>query len=162
MTDNEIIKALECCAKLTCSECPYYEKKHIHCRELRKLALDLINRQKAEIERLKFRKCLYSGLYSEYDIKQIRDCTQGECFHRESEELVRIEAIKEFAKKINPIIDELVDIMFDGNESKCRISNCHKHSSIPCDSPTCIEENKAYWKLKIYNLVKEMVGDDNA
>ena len=72
------------------------------------------------------------------------------------------EAIKEFAELVNPILEEIVDIMFDSNGSKCRIKNCHKHSSIPCDSPTCIEENKAYWKLKIYNLVKEMVGDDNA
>jgi hypothetical protein len=63
---------------------------------------------------------------------------------------------------VNPIFEEIVDIMFDGNEPKCRIKNCHKHSSIPCGSPTCIKENKAYWKLKFYNLVKEMVGDDNA
>ena len=56
MTDNEVIKALECCSRweLTkdCSECAYESSDGI-CREnLFSDTLDLINRQKAEIERL--------------------------------------------------------------------------------------------------------------
>ena len=54
MTDNEIIKALESCKRASvnrCEECPY--KERITCAlELRRDALDLINRQQAEIERL--------------------------------------------------------------------------------------------------------------
>ncbi len=54
MTDNEIIKALECCCGDNgCFGCPYTENHG--CRLLRnpiKDALDLLNRQKAEIERL--------------------------------------------------------------------------------------------------------------
>ena len=54
MTDNEIIKALEDCknAKATCDCCKLFSIKRggMHCVED---ALDLINRQKAEIERLK-------------------------------------------------------------------------------------------------------------
>lgn len=52
MTDNEIIKALECCEKQPhCTGCPYFEK--IGCKKhLYQDALDLINRQEAEIERL--------------------------------------------------------------------------------------------------------------
>lgn len=54
MTESEIMKALECCSKVVdegCGECPMYEKD---CNEvsLEKLALDLINRKNAEIERL--------------------------------------------------------------------------------------------------------------
>ena len=53
LTDNEIIKALECCcgtAHDSCRDCPYDD---IGCEDkLEKDALDLINRQKAEIERL--------------------------------------------------------------------------------------------------------------
>lgn len=72
MTDNEIIKASECCTSdgCTCKECPYEDTKHIineefeimpngktydewSCDEWLKIdLLDLINRQKAEIERL--------------------------------------------------------------------------------------------------------------
>ena len=56
MTDNEIIKALECCAnnpnECVCYEnkCPLFGQKCIDV--LSKNALDLINRQKAEIEAL--------------------------------------------------------------------------------------------------------------
>lgn len=55
MTDNDIIKALECCSSTyNCNTCEYHNR---HCNgDLNvplKDALDLINRQKAEIERLK-------------------------------------------------------------------------------------------------------------
>ena len=55
MTDNEIIKALECCGKNPpmCSECGYKGRcNRIDCYDyLKRDALNLINRQKAEFER---------------------------------------------------------------------------------------------------------------
>ena len=56
MKDNEIIKALELCMQVDsdiCDICPLYDEEN-GCLEidLRKPALELINRQKAEIERL--------------------------------------------------------------------------------------------------------------
>ena len=59
MTDEQIIKALECCVNddegvlgFCNNGCPLFGK-NANCPEvLRKNALDLINRQKAEIERL--------------------------------------------------------------------------------------------------------------
>lgn len=61
MTDNEIIKALEYCStdvrENTCPKCAFY-KKH-RCSTLMLNAVsDLINRQKAEIERLKSQNTL--------------------------------------------------------------------------------------------------------
>ena len=54
MTDNEIIKALECCRDCKCKDCPCYNKESDGCKELDEQdIIDLINRQKAEIERLK-------------------------------------------------------------------------------------------------------------
>ena len=53
MTDNEIIKALECCKNKRCVNCPYDDiaDTFSECSaKLVKDALDLINRQKAEIE----------------------------------------------------------------------------------------------------------------
>ena len=54
MTDNEIIKALKLCAfieKGGCKECPY--NSYENCGEMKVFeTVDLINRQKAEIERL--------------------------------------------------------------------------------------------------------------
>ena len=56
MTDNEIVKALECCdmagGAFDCKKCPNF-KDFAECKEsLSRCALDLINRQKVEIERL--------------------------------------------------------------------------------------------------------------
>jgi hypothetical protein len=55
MTDNEIIKALECCAQLhpRCDECPDRHELNLCGLALKSQALKLINRQKAEIEQLK-------------------------------------------------------------------------------------------------------------
>ena len=56
MTDNEIIKALECCSRHgDCEGCPWENDECITAEGTSILmheALDLINRQKAEIERL--------------------------------------------------------------------------------------------------------------
>ena len=98
MTDNEIIKALECCAtdKMDdCFQCPYdnivYKPGNGGCvNRCRKDALDLINRQKAEIERLNVElKAMRGAVYS---------------YKLESERLLQIlqqaqsEAIREFAE----------------------------------------------------------------
>lgn len=57
MTDNEIIKALECCkdSSMPCKDCPYAEcdSKRGCVSEMCEDALDLINRQKADIEKLR-------------------------------------------------------------------------------------------------------------
>lgn len=62
MTDNEIIKGLECCYQtLCCEECPYNSKnntyirlKYVLCNDvLMNDIIGLISRQKAEIEKLK-------------------------------------------------------------------------------------------------------------
>ena len=57
MTDNEILKALEHHQKRRCSECPLRDNETSCSATISTLALDLINRQQAEIERLeKIRK----------------------------------------------------------------------------------------------------------
>lgn len=50
MTDEQIIKALRCCGMRDCGKCPYvgFTKE---CSNLSILALDLIDRLKAKIER---------------------------------------------------------------------------------------------------------------
>ena len=55
MTDNEIIKALELCGNKQiglCKKCPLVEDRYCQSR-LKQKTFELINRQKAEIERLK-------------------------------------------------------------------------------------------------------------
>ena len=52
-TDAEIVKALECCREKDCGDCPMGEYPQTICEwDAFDLAIDLINRQKAEIEEL--------------------------------------------------------------------------------------------------------------
>ncbi len=87
MTDNDIIKALGCCAvAYDCIDCPF----DCDCGNMSNLStavLDLINRQKAEIERLKETKDRLL-----YNLKAV--CEEKD------EDNVRAEAIKEFEKRL--------------------------------------------------------------
>jgi hypothetical protein len=66
MNDNDIIKALGYCFAVgDCEHCIYADKP---CQELMADALDLINRQKAEIEALKLINSTY-----EVETKRVRD-----------------------------------------------------------------------------------------
>lgn len=87
-TDEEIKKALECCAKdpRTCAECPLCVTSTEPCNvTLASNALDLINRQQAEIERLTVNMNAF-----------------GLGMKREAEraDTARAEAIKEFAERL--------------------------------------------------------------
>ena len=99
MTDNETIKALECCLSsndlMACWKCPAV-KLDICCDGSTKISngivnsvLDLINRQKAEIERLRNTvKTDFLTVTEKLKLSQseIRD--------------IRAEAIKEFAERL--------------------------------------------------------------
>ena len=65
MTDNEIIKSMQCVIgkEMLCSECTYQKVLPFpSCRMMcAKNALDLINRQKAEIERLQDKLIISDG-----------------------------------------------------------------------------------------------------
>jgi hypothetical protein len=104
MTDNEIIKALSICYDYNssdgCEKCPYYGK-WLSCGELKaKDALDLINRQKAEIERLSDRnhKCIYLS-----DDETTEYCVDGPCPKFKTEAQIKAEAVKEFAERLKEV-----------------------------------------------------------
>ena len=95
MTDDEIIKTFECCIKdVNCEKCPAKDEDCFINRP--QIALDLINRQKAEIERSKeCPKCIY-----EYDGKTTEYCVQGPCSNFKTVEQIKTEAYKEFAVRL--------------------------------------------------------------
>ena len=117
MTNAEIIKALECCGVMSgdCENCPSKYRRRSDCiRILTRDAIDLINRQQAEIERLK---------------TDARACVKEVC---KSHQIDRNKAIKEFAEKLKDVfvtidgtfecweveehIDDLVNEMFGNPE----------------------------------------------
>lgn len=115
LTDNEIIKAFECCSTASCisKQCPY-EKMHDipKCTtKLTKDALDLINRQKAEIESEKKR---------------------ADMWHREAElnaaELIKMQA-------------EIEDLKKDINHYKINLPYLEHQSEDFCGVPCSFMEN---------------------
>ena len=171
LTDNEIKKALECCAseQYTCDQCPYQEIKHYDydngfeimpngkqyddwsCeRWLNVDLLDLINRLQAENERLEkvveYKQGIIDVLFTDNAkllAKQSEiQATATTNVLRDMElaiEIAKAEAYKEFAELSIKRICEQV--------------------SAPTPSESYIVEkcNQA-----IYNLLKELVGEDNA
>ena len=144
MTDIEIKKALECCSTgvYVCDieECPLKDSPSntiSECRfDLVKLALDLINRQKAEIdeltEKLECLLCHATGSKlskSTYSLRTMESAVNDEV--QECCEEARAEAIKEFAERLKK---KMVDMCYA------------EDAYIP------------YPFTFIDNLVKEMVG----
>lgn len=84
MTDNEIIKALKCCSETTGSECSECPLLNVECSayDLYKLALDLINRQKAEIERLHIEGLQINKTFMDFVNKQIAEAIKEFCEKR--------------------------------------------------------------------------------
>ena len=115
MTDEQIIKALDCCINAECQICPLYDNDAIaeNCPTgLLKLCANLINRQKAEIERLQKAKADDVSL---------------------AYKLAKSEAIKEFAERIKQeinfplavwkVFDNLVKEMTEVNDDE----RCYIH-----------------------------------
>ena len=123
MTDNEIIKALECCmdgtGRINCEKCPLTNE---YCRkELPRLSLLLIRTLQTEVERLKNMVAQNEGVLPEY------------------ENLIKTEAIKEFAERLKALDRLDVDVSYGyGRE--------HYTEAIAVNL--------------IDNLVKEMVGEE--
>ena len=93
MTDNDVIKALNDCMNTECRDCPLsYNQCEIEHGGVPTFIVNLINRQKAEIERLK-----QNLKEAHIDIRETKD--QFELLDIEHE-AIRISAYKEFAERL--------------------------------------------------------------
>lgn len=117
MTDNEIIKALECCCEAKLNEdckklkCPFFDYEIGNCTNvgdmdaMYRFALDLINRQNAEIERLK------------KDSKRLKKAQMQLDDLCKMHHIIKAEAYKEFAERLkanfkplnSPLIENRID-----------------------------------------------------
>lgn len=106
ITDKEIIKALRCCSEpcAECNECPLYYTGGVYCYtfEIQKHALDLINRQKAEIEKLKIENEILSSNADNAFQEGLNECR--ELFKPD----IKAEAYKEFAEKLQSLCKEII------------------------------------------------------
>ena len=141
MTDDEIIKALECCCftdTKACEECPLYHTFDCSFVIIDK-TLDLVNRQNAEIERLKQenkeycednRIIAYQRNQRDKEIRALHNQLNGLNF---MDKQIKSESVKKFAEKLKDSAD------------KTRIKN--------------METEKVVFymdEFKLDNLIKEM------
>lgn len=139
MNDNDIIKALECCIHepINCRYCSYEKPCNIGRSDMQKDALDLIIRQKAEIERLNHIRAELSK-----EIDKLRDMVaQNEGVLPRYEQLIKTEAIKKFAERMKGI-----DLY------QC-IEEYYKNAEL------CYEVRQDWFCEQIDNLVKEMTEE---
>lgn len=129
MTDNDIIKALESCAikHEHCTSCPFkFTDKN--CDLLMTHAYGLVNRQKAEIEKLKLEN---------------RVLSQNRITMPERLEIVnnaRDKAIKEFAEKIKDHCNEIVNQEWNKKTSPVSWSDAYEDFIDDIDNLILIEE----------------------
>lgn len=164
MTDDEIVKALECCSEdssdlIVCNKCPLCNE--IGCIDhLRDLALDLINRQQTEIEKLKdevakarskalleaFSKFAGHSDYHGDTILCVLSCmTEGKEVRNATpldSSKIKADTVKDFVERLKENISDDCHIVSDEGE----------YVGYDCaDVINCID-----------NLIKEMESDDNA
>ena len=102
MTDTEIIKALECCLDCNCSECPAMDEDG-NCHETNySEVLDLINRQKEEIEELTTRNDKLKNHFTiKFDNDKLKEIVKKAAEKIEIDiKQTKSEAIREFARRL--------------------------------------------------------------
>lgn len=117
MTDNEIMKALECCKDADCLNCPRLAEELCFGlgSNLVSCVLDLINRQKEEIEHYKKAFFNSQNIFSDQALEN--ECMKAEIdsmkeklklysYYKEPfVKQIKSEAIKEFAEKLKANLD---------------------------------------------------------
>ena len=113
MTEKEIIKRLECCSKVSfgiCRKCPYYSIPSYECSYLVKQhALNLINRQKAEIEELTEKHHNECRQIAKYD-DSLRQYKKSLIKYQEKE-------LERINRKMNSMVNENDKLQTDSKEA---------------------------------------------
>lgn len=114
MTDNEIIKALECCLILhKCEECPcdFDTNGKTLCKDLGLKIFDLIKRRQIYIERLQEYYRRYNGLKEETEELRIEVEYAREKISQMEEFIITVksEAVREFAEKLKEHCNEITN-----------------------------------------------------
>lgn len=142
MTDEELIRVLElCCTQdgsIPCYDCPCWDDGVQKCEGLNHAdLLGLINRQQAEIEKLKSKNEILSHNADNAFQEGLNECR--ELFEPE----IKSEAYKEFAEKLQAFCKEIIANKW--NETVAPVSWSYAYDNFIDD---------------IDNLLKEMVGEE--
>lgn len=161
LTDEEIIKTLECCLDIspsTCKNCPLFNitNSTMVCSKIAtKFALDLINRLQAENKRLSILAEL--GNTRANDCRVMRDRAlkaeaEVERLKKEKDEYAYL-----YEKHINTAFSHIKAEAYKECIGKVKeYIDTYEHLS--CEECECVPISKD----ELDNLLKELVGDDNA
>ena len=163
MTDNEIIKLLECCKKSQCSKC-YYSKECDGYTQVN-YALDLITRQQAEIESLKVEnqslRTAGNPLKMHYEEAQaeIERLKPFEDKIAEFKSHIRVEDMLVFASSLEEWLEFCDNLKSEAiKECLAKVKNYIKTHCNPYGKPDFDYDTSIKILNFIDNLVKEMVG----
>ena len=173
LTDNEIIKALECCTKCNsdCEKCEIKDFCEEQNSEINKAILDLINRLQAENEKLKKSNETFADIGKLYS--EIKAEAYKEFWNSRPERLnEKCEGKEEYNKGWNACLDEFWDIrnnLFEelvGEQSILNDVKCIDCEYLELELPYAVC-SKAYKGMVQPNdscgkgKLKELVGEKN-
>ena len=157
MTDNQIIKALKCCAEhvRNCAECPLNVTSLDHCStRLAQNALDLIKRQKAEIEQ-----------YKDYNEKWMEKCDdlQTEIVRLQNEVTAKEWEYEDMLEQRNSVENKLEESLIEAKAEAIQgFADRLKENTIEVDVSFGYGKEhytEAVTLIEIDNLVKEMISE---
>ena len=155
MTDKDIIKALKCCGNVAncCDECPIISKLKDDCKCCQYLsanALDLINRQQAEIEELKIinEHLATFNIENEAEIKRLKAEEEKYPFKcvMPFNSMVCSKSIEDYDRLVGDIGADAIKEFAERLKSYLLLYKPNQMSVISLEN--------------IDNLVKEMVGEE--
>ena len=157
MTDNEVIKALECCGVESCLGCPYHGKCHLGNPMIRD-ALDLITRQQEEIENLKVEnQSLRSAANS---LKMHYEEAQAEIDKLNAENMLTMAERNAFDTSFYELLKQLKTAKSESvKECLAKVKNYIKTHCNPYSKPDFDYDTSIKILNFIDNLVKEMAGE---
>lgn len=125
-TDEEIIEALDLCTQqngsIPCYDCPCWNDDEQECKGIDYTAtLNLIKRQKAEIERL---KSANDEKFRQWDMLAEKTKTHYADLYNEAKDKLKAEAYKEFAERIRECCNSNDDLLADAWLSVTTDINC--------------------------------------
>ena len=176
MTDNEIIKALECCIEdEDCAHCPSIKEMPYCSNDIMVGALNLIKRQQAEIERL---ESANDEKFNQWNMLAEKTKQHYADLYNEAKDILKAEADKEFADRLknkikiecNPYckpvcgydsgiaimryIDKLVKETVDNEKGESKAMNKIFYLFIFADNSTYEVNNAVSFKDAILEMAK--------
>lgn len=164
MTDEQIIKALECCSKITfsCDGCPLKHLKYSECYEfVIRSALDLINRQKADILSLQNKVELLEQ--DKKMSKEDSDKSKAAAMEVIKKQEAEIERLKHLEKNVYEAVEELTNKIKAEAVKEFAEELIYKIVNTPTKFESTYymyREGIAFRQNEIIDIIKEMVGEE--